>query len=344
MNGQIRLSEYATTPLYNIKAVVQTTGISPSTLRAWERRYNMCQPQRSGSGYRLYSDRDIAVIRWLKTQVDAGMAISQAVAWLETLGVDAQHADEAVLPNSTVKAEMRASLTPSRLEPRSLTTLQTELVDALTNFDEATAEQLMAEAFALYSIEQVGEELIAPVLGTIGDRWHRGELSITREHFATNYLLQRLTAILRAVPNLGTGASIWVGCAPGEMHEVGAVLLTIYLRRAGLPVHYLGQNLAASDLIEDMKHLQPAMVLLSASTLDAVQGLADMSVHFDNFDTPKPIIGYGGRAFVGQPELRRLVAGVFLGDSGHEAVDRVRKLLHNGHHTIPAEEKAALHP
>ena len=81
----IRLNEYSTAPLYNIKAVVQSTSISPSTLRAWERRYNMCKPQRSESGYRLYSDRDVAVIRWLKAQVDAGMSISQAVAWLQSL-------------------------------------------------------------------------------------------------------------------------------------------------------------------------------------------------------------------------------------------------------------------
>ena len=85
VNTNIRLSDYATTPLYNIKAVVQATGISPSTLRAWERRYHMCSPQRSESGYRLYSDRDVAIIRWLKSQVDAGMAISQAVAWLDSL-------------------------------------------------------------------------------------------------------------------------------------------------------------------------------------------------------------------------------------------------------------------
>jgi DNA-binding transcriptional MerR regulator len=84
--------------LYNIKAVVQTTGISPSTLRAWERRYNIARPQRSESGYRLYSERDIAVIRWLKTQLDAGMSISQAVAWLGNITASTGKQEEIVLP------------------------------------------------------------------------------------------------------------------------------------------------------------------------------------------------------------------------------------------------------
>ena len=58
----------------------------------------MCHPQRSESGYRLYSDRDIAIIRWLKTQVEAGMAISQAVAWLDVLNNEGGTEAHAVRP------------------------------------------------------------------------------------------------------------------------------------------------------------------------------------------------------------------------------------------------------
>jgi hypothetical protein len=44
-------------------------------------------------------------------------------------------------------------------------------------------------------------------------------------------------------------------------------------------------------------------------------------------DSPRPIIGYGGRVFTQQPELRELVNGVYLGDSAAEAVDAIRDLL-----------------
>ena len=97
---QISLGDYSSTPLYNIKAVVQATGISSSTLRAWERRYQMVTPNRSDSGYRLYSDQDIAVIHWLKTQVESGMSISQAVSWLEQISEKAGDRDHAILPGS----------------------------------------------------------------------------------------------------------------------------------------------------------------------------------------------------------------------------------------------------
>src|SRR5438270_895131 len=74
------LEHYADVPLFNTKAVVQQTGIAAPTLRAWERRYLILSPERAHNDYRLYSERDMAIIRWLKERVDAGMAISQAIA------------------------------------------------------------------------------------------------------------------------------------------------------------------------------------------------------------------------------------------------------------------------
>ena len=74
------LEHYADVPLFNTKAVAQKTGIAAPTLRAWERRYTILSPERAQNDYRLYSERDIAIISWLKEHVDAGMSISQAIA------------------------------------------------------------------------------------------------------------------------------------------------------------------------------------------------------------------------------------------------------------------------
>lgn len=329
VNAQIRLSDFATTPLYNIKAVVQATGISPSTLRAWERRYHMCRPQRSESGYRLYSDRDVATIRWLKQQVDAGMAISQAVAWFETLTSDSAGGSANLLPAPGANQSAPASQPPARTAVRSFAALRSDLSAVLVDFNEPAAELVLAEAFALYSIEEVGEHLITPVLVEIGERWHRSEISITREHLASNYLLHRLAGLLRAMPNRNGGPELWVGCAPGELHEAGLVLLAIYLRRAGYHVHYLGQSLPLDDLAAEVARRRPALILLGASTSEAANGLRHLLDHFAHIRNA-PLIGYGGRAFVQHPELRTQIAGAYLGDSAQQAVNKVAELLGDG--------------
>src|SRR5579859_3853906 len=70
---------YSAQPVYNTKAVVQQTGVPAPTLRAWERRYALLSPERAINAYRLYSERDIALIRWLKVRVESGISISHAV-------------------------------------------------------------------------------------------------------------------------------------------------------------------------------------------------------------------------------------------------------------------------
>jgi MerR family transcriptional regulator, light-induced transcriptional regulator len=326
----IRLTDFPATPLYNIKAVVQATGISPSTLRAWERRYQVCQPHRTESGYRLYSDRDIVMIRWLKAQVDAGMAISQAVTWLDTLTDEASGLEHVTLP--TVNGNHFEPLKPPRrrrAEVRDAAALIGELVEALLQFDEPTAEQVLAEAFSLYPLEQVGEQIVAPALVEIGDRWHRGEVSITVEHYATNYLIQRLAVVLRGVNNPRNGPLIWVACPSSEQHEVGALLLVIYLRHAGYPVRYIGKDVPVSDFLREVQRERPALVLLSSSMPDAAFELANLTTALARLEPHAPIIGYGGRVFRQNPELRRAITGVYMGDTAQEAVENITELLPN---------------
>ena len=119
----------------------------------------MCQPERSDSGYRLYSDRDIAVIRWLKAQVDAGMSISHAVTWLQSITADGQDGIAATLPDPAGRmADASMPARPTRLDGHDQGALRQQLVVALLDYDESRADQILATAFALYPLEEVGEQ------------------------------------------------------------------------------------------------------------------------------------------------------------------------------------------
>ena len=75
-NNTARAHEMAT---YNLKAVVQQTGVKPDTLRAWERRYGLPQPERTAGGHRIYSEEDIEILLWLLSKQAEGLSISRAV-------------------------------------------------------------------------------------------------------------------------------------------------------------------------------------------------------------------------------------------------------------------------
>jgi len=62
--------------VYRIGAVSRLTGISADTLRIWERRYNLVEPQRTEKGGRLYTQEDVSRLTMIKALVDQGHAIS----------------------------------------------------------------------------------------------------------------------------------------------------------------------------------------------------------------------------------------------------------------------------
>lgn len=70
--------------LYNLQAVLKETNLKPDVLRAWERRYGLPKPERTAGGHRLYSEYDIATIKWLRARQEEGLSISRAVElWKE---------------------------------------------------------------------------------------------------------------------------------------------------------------------------------------------------------------------------------------------------------------------
>ena len=231
--------------------------------RAWERRYGVLSPGRSEGGYRLYSERDIAILRWLKRQVDAGVSISRAVALLEIRHPGGE--------DDMAPASPRAGLPAGARSPAAISD---DLLDALMAFDEARADALLSEAFAIYPVEQVAEEILVPTLVEVGERWHRGEATVVQEHFATAILRRRLSVMFHAYDQPAAGPLAITGSAPTEWHDVGILLVSLALRRNGWRVIYLGQNVPADQLLQEIRRLHPDLVCLSATTREGAAELA----------------------------------------------------------------------
>ncbi len=304
------------TPVYTIKTVVHETGIKPATLRAWERRYGCLLPGRSAGGYRLYSERDIATLRWLKQQIDAGVSISRAVALLEI-----RHGVEA-------RSGLAAGRTPVELHlptegVRVAASIVNNLVESLLAYDETQAEMILNEAFALHAVEVVAEEVIAPTLVEIGERWHRGQTSVIQEHFATAFLRHRLIALFNAYAQPVNGPLALTGSGPEEWHDVGILLVSIVLRRRGWRVIYLGQNVPAEQLVSQIRTLQPAAVCLSAATRQSVAALAQVHTALAAMSEPRPRLILGGRAFNLHPELRDGFPGALVVASARDLVAHI---------------------
>jgi len=321
MPGSSRLSPYNHTPVYTIRTVVQVTGVTPATLRAWERRYGVLAPGRSDGGYRLYSERDIATLLWLKNQVDAGVAISRAAAILD---LHHQAGEEPELEMSLGALHGAPGALPAD-EARGKDAIVADLVTALLSFQEAAAEAVLGEAFALFPVETVAEEMVAPTLAEIGERWHRAEATIVQEHFATAFLKRRLTSVFQAYDQPAAGPLAIVGSAPSEWHDVGTLLVALALRRHGWRVIYLGQNVPADHLMQEIARLRPDLVCMSATTRESAMALVPIGKAINALEGLHSRLAVGGRAFNQHPELRDLFPGTLFAASARSLITSLNR-------------------
>jgi methanogenic corrinoid protein MtbC1 len=300
-------ASYADVPLYNIQAVSAATGVPAITLRSWERRYGVPVPRRDAKGYRLYSERDIAVARWLRDRVQQGVGISRAVNMLRVLE--------------------RGELTTSPVVTGTfdLGQLQTRLVDAVARLDVDTIEAVLAEGLMVVSVEEVALQLLQPALYDVGEHWARGRLSVTSEHVGSNVIRSHIAQLVRISPAPWRPERIFVGCAPGELHDIGALIVALFLRRRGFDVVYLGPSVEPESLRQDVATLPPAAVCLSAGAVETAGALKDLFERLTgSYDG---LLGFGGRVFSEDPALVDGVPGVYLGPDAGAAVDQIEGVL-----------------
>ncbi len=303
-------------PKFTIKAVASQTGIRPVTLRAWERRHEVLNPHRADNRYRLYSERDVAILRWLKNRVDEGISISNAVSELRNM------------TNNNIWPET-IPLAPTPIPGISTTPpahYANQLYHALIKHDENRASDLLREVHALFDLMTVCTEVLVPMLRQIGESWYRGEIRVTTEHFASAYLRGKLLSLLQAYPSRRSAPLILIGCAPMEQHELGSLMMAVLMRSEGYRVEYLGPDIPVEDLADYSSYELPAMVILSASSEYSAHEMRAMQELLNNV-RPTPILGYGGRAFDLQPELRKEIPGIYLGGTLKDALENIKDLL-----------------
>lgn len=228
-------------PKYLIGVVARMVGLSPATLRAWERRYGVLRPIRTPSRYRLYSDADVEWLRWVRRLVDQGVPPRQA-AWL---------------------AVRRRAF---GLRPGATPGVRERLLEALLAFDRNTVDRLLDQASNLLEPAAVLRQILLPAVAEIGFQWEAGRVTVAQEHFASQVALRYALPLL---DSRGPARSpVVCACAPGEQHQLGLLAVAVELNSRGLPVVYLGSDTPADSVLKSARTLRARGVLVAAVVTD----------------------------------------------------------------------------
>lgn len=313
----VSIAEYSQDPKYNIKVLSERTGVRPVTLRAWERRYGLLDPDRQDNNYRLYSERDIQIIRWITQRLDEGLSISNAVR--EYRGFRVEGIWPEALPTVMAPQPTQAPRFPT-------SAYADQLYKALIAHNEVEATQIVDATQSMYDILTIFLEVFYPCLVEIGEAWERGEIRISTEHFASAFIRRVLMNLLSAFPNYSPAPTLLIGSGPEEFHEIAPLMLAVLLRREGYQVEYLGADLPVDDLVFYAEDVSPAMIILSANAGESARPLFKMQAKLDELPG-KPKLGFGGRYFNENQDVIKTMEGFFLGAGIDEAIQNVHDLL-----------------
>ena len=310
---------FSQSPVYNLKAVLKETGLKADVLRAWERRYELPQPNRTPGGHRLYSRYDIETVKWLIARQAEGLSISRAVRlWKESVEAGADPLAEIALASAHPATEQ-----PSAMDTR-IEILRHNWLEAARAFDNLRADEILNQAFAIYPVETVCTEILQQGISEIGNDWYLDKASVQQEHFASAFATRRLDALIAATPRPTRHQTVLAGCPPGEQHTLSLLMLTLLLSRRGLKVVYLGADIPIDRLEETTQAIQPDLIVLAAQQLSTAATLRSAALTLQGQGIP---LAYGGLVFNRIPRLRELIPATFLGDTLDGAIQQIEQLL-----------------
>lgn len=307
-----------TQPIYNLKAIVQKTGIKADTLRAWERRYDLPQPGRTSGGHRLYSLQNIDEIKWLMARIEEGMTIGLAVELWHSINEQGED-PLAIKPLNPMSVVNIGNESP-------LKSLRQQWLERCLEYDEVGANSILNHAFAMFPIELVCEEILLSCLVQIGEDWYQNNLSVQQEHFISNLILQKISALAATVPNPTRHESIILACPPDEKHTIALHIFSLLLRYQGWNTIYLGANVPAAKFEDIITKTNPTLVILSAQRLSTASTLLDMVFQLRKLEVQT---AYGGRIFNLETEIRGRIPSHFLGAKITEGLPLVERIIND---------------
>ena len=208
---------------YTIKDLEKLSGILAHTLRIWEKRYSIMQPDRTDTNRRRYDDNDLKKIINVSILNRHGLKISKIAS----------------LSNDEISREVENL---SRDISKSDTQIDA-LVVAMLELNESAFNDVISRLIVSMGFEYTFVNIVFPFLKKVGVLWQTGSVNPAQEHFISNIIRQKIISSIDSqnVPKNNNPKRILMYLPERELHEIGLLYYKYLAKQHGHEVLYLGQ-------------------------------------------------------------------------------------------------------
>jgi len=216
---------------FSIKNLENLSGIKAHTLRIWEKRYNLLEPERTDTNIRRYSLDSLRKLLNVTLLYNHGFKISKIAS----------------LDDSEIPKLVRSIALKANSEQVSINAFKL----AMINFDYELFDTNYEEILQHHNFEYLFMNIFMPLMKELGILWQTGAISPSHEHFITNLVKQKIhlqTEYLQK-NKFEPNHPIFVLFLPeNEIHELGILYLNYLILSKGYRTIFLGQSLQTSSL------------------------------------------------------------------------------------------------
>lgn len=221
-------------PGYSIKDLEKLSGVKAHTIRIWEKRYGLLEPDRTDTNIRYYDDDQLKRLLNVAILSNNGYKISE-IAELDDQGrtelirkmLDKQ-------PGGDYKYDIYI----------------TELLLAATTYDEAAFEHHFGTCVLKFGFSETIEQVLYPLLYRVGVLWLSADLNPAQEHFLSNLAKRKFFSAIDGLKPADAASrhTVILFLPEQEEHEIGLLYCYYLLLKSGFKTVYLGQRLPLESL------------------------------------------------------------------------------------------------
>jgi DNA-binding transcriptional MerR regulator len=254
--------------VYSIKDLERLTGIKAHTIRIWEKRYQIVEPERTDSNIRTYCDNNLKKLLNISILNRSGIKISTLCK----------------LSDDQIREKVLMSLKPET----DFSSQIESMVVAMIELNEERFEWLLNQSITKIGFEETLFNIIYPFYEKVGLLWLTGTICPAQEHFISNLIRLKLSVAIDGLPSVTApdAKRIILFLPEWEMHELGLLTYFYMARKQGLKVFYLGQNVPAADVYDLITTAKPdflGLYLVVPTEEEVLKTyIQNLSAHFDN--------------------------------------------------------------
>jgi DNA-binding transcriptional MerR regulator len=250
---------------FTIKNLEHLSGIKAHTIRIWEKRYNLFEPQRTDTNIRMYDLENLQKLLNVTLLYNNGFKISK-IAKLST-----QEVNENVHNLTINKTADDWSIGLFKL--------------SMINFDQRLFTKTFNELIEQFSFREIFKNVFIPLMNELGVLWQTNSISPSHEHFITSLVKQKIHAMCEELQSHETRRNdrrFVLFLPENEIHELGLLYLQYEVLNNGFPCVFLGQSVPI-DSLKNLVDIGEPITFLSYFTIEPTQ--EKINTYLNTFST-----------------------------------------------------------